>query len=87
MKTHYSGVLEEMPSKKLRTNYTKINRYVNHIIDADQKENIKENYMIESYCIIKNFQASFSVLKPTKKPNFGGPNSAFDWVKKKSIPI
>ena len=41
----------------------------------------------ESDCIVKNFQASFRILKPTKKPDFGGPNSAFDWVKKKSILI
>ena len=90
MKTKYSGVLEEMPSKKrLITHYTKINRNVKDNIFIDQKENIQENYMIEteSDCIVKNFQASFRILKPTKKPDFGGPNSAFDWVKKKSILI
>lgn len=84
MRTQYLGVLGEMPLKKrLITHYTKINRNVKDNIFIDQKENIQENHMIESEsdCIVKKFQASFRILKPIKKPIFGGPNSAFDWVK------
>lgn len=83
IKTSNSNILDIHTSKKMRISYANKNIPKDYMIHEEQKENMNKNISHETFYIIKRFQESFCISKSTNKPVFGGPNSAFDWVRKK----